>query len=134
MVRRAAASKLGDFAKVQEEDYLKNDVVQMFEELAKDEQVSRLLHPSCVLPSRHIATKPPNLIKDSEPIAPNVLKDSVRLLAVEAGIAIVGLLREDAAKLAQVKPIVKDLVQDKSWRVRYMAAVKIVEVYQRWNQ
>jgi serine/threonine-protein phosphatase 2A regulatory subunit A len=39
MVRRAAASKLGDFAKVQEEDFLKNDVVQMFEELAKDEQV-----------------------------------------------------------------------------------------------
>lgn len=52
----------------------------------------------------------------------------MRLLSVEAGIVIVGLLREDAAKLAHVKPIVKDLVQDKSWRVRYMAAVKIVEV------
>jgi hypothetical protein len=47
---------------------------------------------------------------------------------VEAGIVIVGLLREDAPKLAHIKPIVKDLVQDKSWRVRYMAAVKIVEV------
>lgn len=44
MVRRAAASKLGDFAKVQEEDYLKNDVVQMFEELAKDEQVKILIY------------------------------------------------------------------------------------------
>lgn len=39
MVRRAATSKLGDFAKVFEEDYLKNDMFQMFEELAKDEQV-----------------------------------------------------------------------------------------------
>lgn len=39
MVRRAAASKLGEFAKVQESDFLKNDVVQIFEDLAKDEQV-----------------------------------------------------------------------------------------------
>ena len=39
MVRRAAASKLGDFAKVFEEDYLKSDLFTMFEELAKDEQV-----------------------------------------------------------------------------------------------
>lgn len=53
----------------------------------------------------------------------------MRLLSVEAGIVIVGLLRDDATKLAHVKPIVKDLVQDKSWRVRYMAAVKIVEVF-----
>lgn len=53
----------------------------------------------------------------------------MRLLSVEAGIVIVGLLSDDAAKLAHVKPIIKDLVQDKSWRVRYMAAVKIVEVF-----
>nr|CAD2152925.1 unnamed protein product [Meloidogyne enterolobii] len=60
-------------------------------------------------------------------------KDSVRLLSVEAGIVIVGLLRDDATKLAHVKPIVKDLVQDKSWRVRYMAAVKIVEIQQAFG-
>lgn len=97
MVRRAAASKLGEFAKVFEEDYLKNDLFQMFEELAKDEQ------------------------------------DSVRLLSVEAGIVIVSLLRNDPAKLAQVKPIIKDLIIDKSWRVRYMAAEKIVEVNFFWD-
>lgn len=57
-----------------------------------------------------------------------MLKDSVRLLTVEAGIVIVGLLRDDITKLAHVKPIVTNLVADKSWRVRYMAAVKIVEV------
>lgn len=114
MVRRAAASKLGDFAKVQEEDFLKNDVVQMFEELAKDEQVCHIFRTVLVQ---------------------FYFEDSVRLLSVEAGIVIVGLLREDAAKLAHVKPIIKDLVQDKSWRVRYMAAVKIVEVtYQLYNQ
>jgi serine/threonine-protein phosphatase 2A regulatory subunit A len=92
MVRRAAASKLGDFAKVLEDDYLKNDMLTMFDDLAKDEQ------------------------------------DSVRLLAVEAGIVIVQLLRNDAAKLTQVRPTMKDLITDKSWRVRYMAAEKIVEI------
>lgn len=53
----------------------------------------------------------------------------MRLLSVEAGIVIVSLLRNDAAKLAQVMPIIKDLATDTSWRVRYMAAEKIVEVY-----
>ncbi|KAK2705878.1 hypothetical protein QYM36_016030, partial [Artemia franciscana] len=44
MVRRAAASKLGEFAKVVEAEYLKSDLVPMFVSLAQDEQDSvRLL-------------------------------------------------------------------------------------------
>ena len=39
MVRRAAASKLGEFAKVVELDYLKSDLIPMFTALAQDEQV-----------------------------------------------------------------------------------------------
>ena len=39
MVRRAAASKLGEFAKAVELDYLKADVISMFVNLAADEQV-----------------------------------------------------------------------------------------------
>ena len=39
MVRRAAASKLGEFARVLELEYLKNDVIPMFGNLASDEQV-----------------------------------------------------------------------------------------------
>ncbi|RXG56232.1 putative serine/threonine-protein phosphatase PP2A regulatory subunit [Armadillidium vulgare] len=39
MVRRAAASKLGEFAKVVELDYLKTDLIPMFTSLAQDEQV-----------------------------------------------------------------------------------------------
>ena len=39
MVRRAAASKLGEFAKVVEIDYLKSDVIPLFTSLASDEQV-----------------------------------------------------------------------------------------------
>ncbi|MGH0144147.1 UNVERIFIED_CONTAM: hypothetical protein FKN15_002112 [Acipenser sinensis] len=44
MVRRAAASKLGEFAKVLELDYVKSDIIPLFTTLASDEQDSvRLL-------------------------------------------------------------------------------------------
>lgn len=39
MVRRAAASKLGEFAKVMEPDFLKDELLLMFVDLASDEQV-----------------------------------------------------------------------------------------------
>ncbi|KAM4015433.1 serine/threonine-protein phosphatase 2A 65 kDa regulatory subunit A beta isoform [Anomaloglossus baeobatrachus] len=39
MVRRAAASKLGEFAKVLELEYVKNDIIPLFTNLASDEQV-----------------------------------------------------------------------------------------------
>ena len=39
MVRRAAASKLGEFAKAVGSDHLKSEVIPMFVELANDEQV-----------------------------------------------------------------------------------------------
>lgn len=40
MVRRAAANKLGELAKVVEPEYLKSDIIPMFVNLAQDEQVS----------------------------------------------------------------------------------------------
>ena len=42
MVRRSAAAKLGEFAKVVENEYLKSDLIAMFVILAQDEQVSCL--------------------------------------------------------------------------------------------
>ena len=39
MVRRADAAKLGEFAKVVELDYLKSDIIPLFNSLATDEQV-----------------------------------------------------------------------------------------------
>jgi len=39
MVRRAAATKLGELAKVVELEYLKADLIPMFVNLAQDEQV-----------------------------------------------------------------------------------------------
>jgi serine/threonine-protein phosphatase 2A regulatory subunit A len=44
MVRRAAAAKIGEFAKVVETDYLKSELIPLFTTLASDEQDSvRLL-------------------------------------------------------------------------------------------
>jgi len=44
MVRRAAAGKLGEIAKVMEMDYVKSDLIPLFSHLAQDEQDSvRLL-------------------------------------------------------------------------------------------
>lgn len=40
MVRRAAAGKLGDFAKAVEIEYLKSDLIPLFTALAQDEQVT----------------------------------------------------------------------------------------------
>lgn len=39
MVRRAAAGKLGEFAKAVEMEYLKSDLIPLFNTLAADEQV-----------------------------------------------------------------------------------------------
>ncbi len=38
-MRRAAAAKLGDLAKVLEEGFLKSELLAIYEELTKDEQV-----------------------------------------------------------------------------------------------
>jgi len=40
MVRRAAAGRIGEFAKVVELDFLKSDLIPMFINLAQDEQVT----------------------------------------------------------------------------------------------
>lgn len=49
MVRRAAASKLGEFAKVVETDYLKSDLIPMFTALAQDEQVINVRQMTLVI-------------------------------------------------------------------------------------
>ena len=91
MVRRAAASKLGEFAKVIEPEYLRQELVQQFNNLANDEQ------------------------------------DSVRLLAVEAGIVMAGLFRHEDLE-QQMMQTLRSATEDKSWRVRYVVADKLVDV------
>lgn len=57
MVRRAAASKLGEFAKVLELDYVKTDIISLFTALASDEQVSGgtcLVLASCSAVPTHV--------------------------------------------------------------------------------
>lgn len=51
MVRRAAASKLGEFAKVLELDNVKSEIIPMFSNLASDEQVGSAPRPSPLSPS-----------------------------------------------------------------------------------
>ncbi|KAF6021024.1 PPP2R1B [Bugula neritina] len=91
MVRRAAAAKLGEFAKVMELDYVKSELIPLFSHLAQDEQ------------------------------------DSVRLLAIEACSQIAQVLtNEDTEQL--VMPTLRQAVDDKSWRVRYMVADKFTDL------
>lgn len=105
MVRRAAAGKLGEFAKVVEKDHLIEELNASFSDLAIDEQVCNfVIH---------------------EPIS---LQDSVRLLAVESCVAMAALLN-DEAKRDLVRPVLTNLIDDKSWRVRFMVAEKLIEVF-----
>lgn len=94
MVRRAAASKIGEFAKAVEMEYLKGEIIPLFIALANDEQFSQ---------------------------------DSVRLLAVEAGITIAGLLNESDIETLLL-PMFRSAASDKSWRVRFMIADKFIEL------
>ena len=47
---------------------------------------------------------------------------------MEACISIAALLTEDQRK-ELVKPVLVNLIEDKSWRVRYMVAEKFTEVF-----
>lgn len=51
----------------------------------------------------------------------------MRLLAVEACISIAALLTEEQRK-ELIKPVLINLIEDKSWRVRYMVAEKFTDV------
>lgn len=53
MVRRAAASKLGEFAKVLELEYVKTDIIPLFTALASDEQVEASLLSSSFVSNIH---------------------------------------------------------------------------------
>ena len=84
----------------------------MFHNLANDEQV-------CVHTHTHICSC--CLLYLFSP------QDSVRLLAVEACVAIASVLdKEDTEH--QVVPTLTAAAKDKSWRVRYMVADKFCDV------
>ena len=52
MVRRAAAGKLGEFAKTVELDYVKMDLIPLFTALAQDEQVGVMTYVLWCLPNQ----------------------------------------------------------------------------------
>ena len=51
----------------------------------------------------------------------------MRLLAVEGCVAMASLLSEDARK-ELIRPVLANLIDDKSWRVRYMVAEKLTDI------
>ncbi|KAH8258979.1 hypothetical protein KR038_000981 [Drosophila bunnanda] len=112
MVRRAAANKLGEFAKVVETEYLKSDLIPNFVQLAQDDQVSQ-----------HHVIRGQNL----KHFIPFSIQDSVRLLAVEACVSIAQLLPQDDVEHL-VLPTLRQCASDSSWRVRYMVAEKFVDL------
>jgi serine/threonine-protein phosphatase 2A regulatory subunit A len=77
--------------KVVEPEYLRQELVSLFTNLANDEQ------------------------------------DSVRLLAIEAGIAMASLFRHEDLE-QQMMQTLRSATDDKSWRVRYVVADKLVDV------
>ncbi|TPX41029.1 hypothetical protein SeMB42_g05774 [Synchytrium endobioticum] len=98
---------------------------------------AQLGHDETPMVRRSAATHLPNLIKkvskehllrEMLPLF-NVLvqdeQDSVRLLTVEALIAIAGVFTSEENK-THILPALRNLCSDKSWRVRYMAADKLV--------
>lgn len=58
---------------------------------------------------------------------PLLMQDSVRLLAVEACVAIASLLNAEDVE-QHVMPTLRQAAEDKSWRVRYMVADKFTDV------
>ncbi|XP_072125774.1 serine/threonine-protein phosphatase 2A 65 kDa regulatory subunit A beta isoform-like [Mobula birostris] len=177
VVRQAAASKLGEFAKVVELEFLKSDIIPLFTSLASDEQVcscradtgvaagSRIevgghwdtlalsADPEKVLdeepppPQPHLCWSSdveeatagaPDTANSPERKAPLRLQelfaalnggkwDSVRLLAVEACVSIAQLLPQEDLE-ALVMLTLRQAMDDKSWRVRYVVADKFSEV------
>lgn len=131
MVRRAAASKLGEFAKVLEPEYVKSDIISLFTALASDEQVLLLLF-LCYINQQFSNLGCVHLTAASSSCHQtdfmyHFSQDSVRLLAVEACVSIATLLpQEDLETL--VMPTLRQAAEDKSWRVRYMVADKFSEV------
>ena len=91
MVRRAAASHLGEFAEALEPSNVSGMLLRLFAELADDDQ------------------------------------DSVRLLVVENGPSVAGLMTAPADKEALFN-VLRKLAADKSWRVRYLVSDRLVNM------
>jgi serine/threonine-protein phosphatase 2A regulatory subunit A len=144
MVRRAAAHKLGAFAKAVERDFVSRELLPLFTDLMTD----GVCHAACTpmrahgvlvqagwspshVCSPHALTpaSPPHHThtRTRAPAAPRADQDSVRLLAVESCSSFaVALSREDTIR--QLLPVVLKFSQDKSWRVRYNVAAQLVDL------
>uniref|UniRef100_A0AAR2KHS8 TOG domain-containing protein n=1 Tax=Pygocentrus nattereri TaxID=42514 RepID=A0AAR2KHS8_PYGNA len=129
MVRRAAASKLGEFAKVLELDYVKSDIIPLFTALASDEQDSvRLLAvEACV----SIATLLPQ--EDLETLVMSTLRQAaedkswrVRYMVADKFSELQKAVGPEITKNDLV-PAFQNLLKDCEAEVRAAAANKVKE-------
>ncbi|KAI2656221.1 hypothetical protein H4Q32_013083 [Labeo rohita] len=151
MVRRAAASKLGEFAKVLELDYVKSDIIPLFTALASDEQedLEALVMPTLRQAAEDkswrvrymVADKFSELQKavgpeitknDLVPAFQNLLKDceaEVRAAAANKVKVFCENLPEDSREtiiMTHILPCVKELVSDTNQHVKSALASVIM--------
>ncbi|GFS00311.1 serine/threonine-protein phosphatase 2A 65 kDa regulatory subunit A alpha isoform, partial [Elysia marginata] len=111
MVRRAAAGKLGEFAKVVESDCLKSDLIQLFNLLAQDEQLQSAVGPE--ITKNDLVPAFQSLLKDCEAevraASAHKVKDFCQNLSPD--------VREQII-MTSMLPCVKDLVADANQHVK----------------
>uniref|UniRef100_A0A915KIA6 HEAT repeat protein n=1 Tax=Romanomermis culicivorax TaxID=13658 RepID=A0A915KIA6_ROMCU len=127
MVRRAAAAKLGEFAKVVEPDYLKQELMQLFVDLAEDEQDSvRLLGiDACVSIAQLL--KPEDTRDMIKPVLVQLTEDKswrVRYMVADKLVELQTAMGPEISKNELVKAFTS-LLKDMEPEVRSAAAVKI---------
>ncbi|XP_032494806.1 serine/threonine-protein phosphatase 2A 65 kDa regulatory subunit A beta isoform isoform X2 [Phocoena sinus] len=119
MVRRAAASKLGEFAKVLELDSVKSEIVPLFTNLASDEQLQKAVGPKITLNDLIPAFQ--NLLKDCEAevraAAAHKVKELCENLPMEGRETII---------MNQILPYIKELVSDTNQHVKSALASVIM--------
>ncbi|XP_075822045.1 serine/threonine-protein phosphatase 2A 65 kDa regulatory subunit A beta isoform isoform X4 [Microtus pennsylvanicus] len=119
MVRRAAASKLGEFAKVLELDSVKTEIVPLFTNLASDEQLQKAVGPKITLNDLIPAFQ--SLLKDCEAevraAAAHKVKELCENLPTEGRETII---------MNQILPYIKELVSDTNQHVKSALASVIM--------
>ncbi|PPD83076.1 hypothetical protein GOBAR_DD19991 [Gossypium barbadense] len=103
MVRRSAATNLGNFAATIEAPHLKVDIMSMFDDLTQDGMKKHWDMYSGLL----LCSSKPRFVE---------------------GCAALGKLLEPQDCAAHILPVIVNFSQDKSWHVRYMVANQLYEV------
>lgn len=127
MVRRASASKLGEFAKVLEPEYLKSDIISLWSHLANDEQDSvRLLAVEACVPIASLLPQE-DLEQQVMPILKQAVEEKswrVRYMAADKFVELQKAVGPELTK-NELVPAFQNLLKDCEAEVRAVAAQKV---------